>query len=109
MRMGATCVSWCVFVLAAACGGKEPDDRCRDNACDGPACVESWACTPWTTDGTSSSATRSCTDQSACGTADTKPVETAVLPALDPEYYECSVEPVLAQGCAMLACHGTET
>jgi hypothetical protein len=50
-----------------------------------------------------------CTDQNACGTTATKPVEAAMLPALDPEYYECNVEPVLIAGCSHLGCHGTET
>ena len=32
-----------------------------------------------------------------------------MLPALDPEYYECNVEPVLVRNCSMMGCHGTET
>src|SRR6187402_1371278 len=95
--------------LAAACGGGDGDDSCTGVDCDPPACVESWQCSSWTTDGTSDNATRTCADQSACGTTAAKPPETATLPALDPEYYECNVEPVLIQGCSMLGCHGTET
>lgn len=116
MRVGTSRVSWSSSVLAvvtaalAACGGGgKGGDDCPGSTCDAPACVEAWQCTPWTTDGVSDSATRTCVDQSACGTADAKPAEAAALPALDPEYYECNVEPVLIAGCAQLGCHGTET
>src|SRR5262245_6205765 len=106
MRAGTTCVLW---LLAVGCGGGDDgSDLCPGNVCDA-ACIEAWQCTPWTTDGLSDSATRTCTDQSACGTALTRPAEMAILPALDPEYYECNVEPVLTGGCSMLGCHGTET
>jgi hypothetical protein len=53
--------------------------------------------------------TRTCTDLNNCGTAANKPSETAVLPALDLDFYKCNVEPILDRGCAQLACHGTET
>jgi hypothetical protein len=108
MGIRYTCVSRWLLVLAAACGG-DSSDECSGGDCDAQACVESWQCSPWATDGVTDSATRTCTDQNACGTAVTRPPETAMLPALDPQYYECNVEPVLTQGCAMLGCHGTET
>jgi hypothetical protein len=44
-----------------------------------------------------------------CGTTANKPSETAVLPALDLDYYKCKVEPIVDRGCSQLACHGTET
>jgi hypothetical protein len=99
------CVS---LLLAAACGGESSDD-CPGGECDPPACVESWQCSPWATDGTSDASTRSCVDLSACGTSARRPPEAAMLPALDPQFYECNVEPVLVRGCSLLACHGTET
>ncbi|HWO27119.1 MAG TPA: hypothetical protein VNO30_50665 [Kofleriaceae bacterium] len=116
MGTGYTCASrWRLVIFgaicglaAAACGGGEPDE-CPGGDCDPPACVEAWQCSSWTTDGTSDAATRTCSDQSACGTTLAKPPETATLPALDADYYECNVEPVLTQGCSMLGCHGTET
>jgi hypothetical protein len=33
----------------------------------------------------------------------------ATLPALDVNYFECKVEPILDRKCAQLGCHGTET
>lgn len=108
MRGGYSCVSWWVLVLVAACGG-DGTDSCPGGDCDATVCVESWQCSSWTTDGTSDSATRTCVDQGACGTTATKPAEMATLPALDLQYYECNVEPVLVSGCSMLGCHGTET
>src|SRR5262245_47795552 len=101
MRKVQTCAWWVSCALAAACGGDGTGD-CPDGTCDAAGCVESWLCSPWTTDGVSDSATRTCVDQSACGTTATKPAEAAMLPALDLQYYECSVEPVLIGGCAML-------
>lgn len=109
MRGGHPCVPWWVLVLAAACGGDGTPEECPGGDCEPPACVEAWQCSTWTTDGVSDTATRTCVDQSACGTTATKPVEAAALPALDREYYECNVEPVLIAGCSMLGCHGTET
>jgi hypothetical protein len=90
------------FALVA-CG----DDGAKPK--DAAVCVEAWQCTSWTTNGTTNNATRTCMDTSQCGTTARKPIETAMLPALDPEYYECEVEPIVTNGCAMLACHGTET
>ncbi|MFT3764370.1 MAG: hypothetical protein QM820_02435 [Minicystis sp.] len=77
-------------------------------------CVESWLCTPWDTgNGTPSntvnSATRTCTDTHNCGTTNNKPATQATLPALDVNYFECKIEPILDRKCSMLACHGTET
>jgi len=91
-----------VLVLVA-CG----DDGATPK--DAAGCVEAWSCTSWATNGMTDSATRVCTDTNMCGTTAMKPVETATLPALDPEYYECEVEPIVTTGCSMLACHGTET
>ncbi|MFT3696197.1 MAG: hypothetical protein QM831_23865 [Kofleriaceae bacterium] len=96
-----------LVVMLAACGSHSGD---TGDKTDGPlACIEAWTCTAWQTDGASDSATRTCTDQNACGTSSTKPVETATLPALDPDYYECNVEPIVTRGCSMLGCHGTES
>jgi hypothetical protein len=61
------------------------------------------------TTGGSNAATRVCTDMNACGTTANKPIESATLPALDPEYYECEVEPIVTHGCSMLGCHGSES
>ncbi|MFT3769174.1 MAG: hypothetical protein QM820_27360 [Minicystis sp.] len=74
----------------------------------GTSCIESWTCTPWQTDGTSDDGTRTCTDKNNCGTTKNKPLESATLPALDFDYYQCKVEPIFDRGCAMLGCHGTE-
>jgi len=74
----------------------------------GGGCVEAWRCTPWQTNGSSNDATRTCTDLANCGTTNNKPSETAVLPALDLDYYKCNVEPIFDRGCAQLACHGKE-
>jgi hypothetical protein len=71
-------------------------------------CTEAWACTPWETDGTSDAATRTCTDTNDCGTMKTKPIESAMLPPLDLDFFKCNVEPILDRKCAMLGCHGTE-
>jgi hypothetical protein len=60
------------------------------------------------TDGASDNGTRTCTDANACGTTVMKPIETATLPALDPQKYECDVEPIVVRDCSMLGCHGTE-
>lgn len=80
-----------------------PDDT------GGPTCIESWVCEPWTTGGSSDAATRTCTDRNACGTTTTRPALTATLPALDFEFYECNVEPILDRGCGQLGCHGAES
>jgi hypothetical protein len=95
-----------VVALVAACGG---DDANNNQPKDSQGCVEAWECSPWETNGSSDNGTRTCVDKSACGTSDTKPIETATLPALDPQFYECSVEPIVVRGCSMLGCHGTET
>ncbi len=71
-------------------------------------CVEAWVCEPWTTDGTSDQATRECVDTAGCGTTVARPALQAALPDLDPEYYECRVEPIVTRTCAQLACHGAE-
>jgi hypothetical protein len=71
-------------------------------------CVESWLCTPWDGKGTNNG-TRVCTDLHACGTTMDKPVETATLPALDKNFFQCNVQPILDAKCSMMGCHGTET
>jgi len=96
-------------MLAACSGGGGGGDDDNPPIDAEPQCVESWLCTPWQTSGASNTATRTCTDQNACGTTANQPVLSADLPALDPEYYECSVEPILVRNCSMLGCHGTET
>ena len=71
-------------------------------------CAATWTCTGWSmrSDGKYE---RTCTDDNACGTMATKPMEGPVdLPALDLDYYKCKVEPIFDRGCAMLGCHGTE-
>jgi len=71
-------------------------------------CAEAWLCTPWETNGMDNNGTRTCTDTNKCGTTAQKPVESAMLPALDIEYYKCKIEPIFDRGCAMQGCHGTE-
>lgn len=75
----------------------------------GGSCTEVWVCGPWQTSGTSDAATRTCNDTNACGTTARRPALSATLPALDFQFYECNVEPILDRGCAQLACHGSET
>jgi hypothetical protein len=65
-------------------------------------------CTPWETNGTDDTGTRTCTDANNCGSTTNKPAESAALPALDLDYYKCNVEPIFNRGCAQLGCHGTE-
>ncbi len=71
-------------------------------------CTEAWVCTPWETDGTSDTGTRTCADANGCGTTFDMPATSATLPSLDFDFYECNVEPILDRGCAHMACHGTE-
>ncbi len=82
------------------------DAAVRDVGADG--CVEVWECSPWETRG-GDAATRTCVDANGCGSTATRPTLNATLPDLDPEFYECEVEPILQRSCAQLACHGTET
>ncbi|MEZ4401921.1 MAG: hypothetical protein R3B06_17965 [Kofleriaceae bacterium] len=112
------CCVCLLFSIGAGCGGSDPSSTCADATCavdalpgggDSATCVEAWTCTPWETDGTSDAATRVCVDANQCGTTATRPALTATLPALDPEQYECAVEPIVTRGCAALGCHGTET
>lgn len=97
----------CLFACGDSGGGMTGDDSPGGEA--GTGCAEAWTCTPWQTDGQSDTGTRTCTDANACGTTVMKPVETAVLPALDAAKYECDVEPIVIRNCSMLGCHGTET
>jgi hypothetical protein len=64
-------------------------------------------CTPWDTKtgvpASSNAGQRSCIDTANC-----TPTEAATLPALDLNYFECNVEPILDKFCAQLGCHGTE-
>lgn len=74
------------------------------------ACVEAWQCTPWVSEPEGSdNGVRTCTDANACGTTANKPVEAAVLPALDVDYYKCAIEPILNRTCSMMGCHGSDT
>lgn len=70
-------------------------------------CVPAWRCTPWQTE-SGDEATRTCTDGNRCETTAGKPAESATLPALDFNYYQCVVEPIFDKKCSMLACHGNE-
>lgn len=73
----------------------------------GAACVESWACGPWSI--TNGMATRACLDSNACGTTTTRPaLGPLAAPGLDLNFYKCNVHPVLQRSCASLGCHGTE-
>ncbi len=130
-------VATALLLPGSGCGGGEGQDPCPGGICpvadasgpgpgidgggdtrpDGggggpidasPGCVESWLCSPWATDGVSDDGVRTCVDQNACGTAVNKPLESATLPALDYNYYQCNVEPIMDWGCSMLGCHGTE-
>lgn len=81
-------------------------------SCNG--CTPAWICTPWDTgSGTASAASnpaqRTCTDKNNCGCTTGVPAASAMLPALDVNYFECKVEPILDRKCGMLGCHGTET
>lgn len=112
---------WCKTISALtlalallACGGSGSSSGSPDGPNTGGddatgICVEAWTCSGWTTDGASNSATRMCADTNACGTTAQRPTLTATLPPLDPEYYECNVEPIVQADCSMLGCHGTET
>jgi len=97
-------------------GGSTPDagldagpDATTPPRDGGGGCVEAWTCDPWETTGASDDATRSCVDSNACGTTLGRPALSTTLPGLDPEFFECMVEPVLTRGCAQLGCHGTES
>jgi hypothetical protein len=73
------------------------------------ACIEAWQCTPWQSEPEGSdNGVRTCTDANDCGTTAQKPVEMAVLPALDVDYYECAIEPILNRTCSMMGCHGSD-
>jgi hypothetical protein len=50
-----------------------------------------------------------CTDTNNCPGSPGEPATSANLPALDFDYFECNVEPILDKKCAQLGCHGTET
>jgi hypothetical protein len=127
-------VAAAILLPGSGCGGGEGQDPCPGGICpvadasgpgidggggtrpdggggaidSGPGCVESWLCSPWSTDGVSDDGVRTCVDQNACGTTVDKPVQSATLPALDYNYYQCNVEPIMDWGCSMLGCHGTE-
>lgn len=112
-----------VSAIAAACSTTpEQPDPCPSGICGNPdggagsdgassdgGCVTSWTCTPWSTGGSGSKATRTCTDANACPNATGKPIEAVDLPPLDLEFFKCNVMPVLHAKCSMLGCHGTET
>lgn len=98
-----------LLALIASCSGEQASGDDGGDDPDMRTCTEAWECTPWTTDGVSDQGMRTCTDLNACGTVEHKPAASATLPALDPQAYECDVEPVLTRNCSMLGCHGTET
>ncbi len=108
-----------VLALAAASGCFDPTvpGECAGRVCgadtgDGgvPGCPESWECTSWEAPLGSDQATRTCIDANQVGTTECKPSEGPVtLPALDLEFYQCNVHPIIQRGCAMQGCHGTET
>ena len=109
--MKSNLLAWVfAFVLVAGgaafgCGSES------DGATTGsqPAgCLEAWSCTPWETSGSDDQGTRTCTEQSTCGTTANKPAEAATLPALDENFFLCNVQPVLDRKCSQLGCHGTE-
>jgi hypothetical protein len=86
-------------------GGPPPDLAGADLT--GKPCTESWSCGPWKSSG-NGMYSRTCKDANACGTSASKPDEGPIaLPALDLDYYQCKVEPIVDRGCSMLACHGT--
>jgi len=104
--------------LALHCSDSGTSDPCPGGICTGTGdggnptggtCTESWVCTPWDTGGNGNQATRTCTDTKSCGTTALKPPTTAMLPALDINFFRCNVQPVLNAKCSQLACHGTET
>jgi hypothetical protein len=126
-------VAAAMLLPGSGCGGGEPQNPCPGGICpvadasgpgpgidsgprpdgggasdSGAGCVESWLCSPWSTDGASDDGVRTCVDQNSCGTTVAKPVESATLPALDYNSYRCNVEPIMDWGCSMLGCHGTE-
>jgi hypothetical protein len=100
-----TCVAGATSNCASGCNA-------GGTACNVVACTEKWVCTPWDTGtgmvGSSNAATRTCVDQNNCPAMLNKPVTTATLPALDVNYFECNVEPILDKKCGMLGCHGVE-
>ncbi len=117
MRLFSLIMMGGLSLALIGCPSDNPDDCpsgiCFDAATDTPpdapiGCQEAWVCTPWETNGADDNGTRTCTDQNNCGTTNLKPVESAVLPGLDYNYYQCQVEPVFDLKCGQLACHGTE-
>lgn len=106
------------LVLSCSGDGTTATDMCTGGICIGGGgdmsvvggpCVENWVCSPWSTNGTNDQGTRTCTDTKSCGTTTLKPAETALLPALDKNFFKCNVQPVFDLKCSQLACHGTET
>jgi hypothetical protein len=75
----------------------------------GGGCTEDWTCSGWGFID-AGVATRSCVDAMQCGTTNNKPSEgPANVPALDPNYYRCKVQPVIDATCSMIGCHGVDT
>lgn len=107
-------------IALAGCQPAQDADPCPNRICvgggdggsaapdlTGAPCAESWSCTAWAPDG-SGQYSRTCTDANRCGTtASEPPTGPTALPALDRDYFECKVEPILDRGCAMMGCHGT--
>src|SRR4029077_19745773 len=101
------------LLVATGCGGQANPPGSGDGGLptgDGrPACVVAWECASGRQPAGSDQGTRTCTDKNNVGTTVCKPSEGPVaLPALDFNYYQCNVEPILDRGCAMMGCHGTE-
>jgi hypothetical protein len=75
----------------------------------GGGCTEDWTCSGWQY-ADAGVATRSCVDTMQCGTTTNKPSEgPANVPALDPSYYRCKVQPIFDATCSMIGCHGVDT
>jgi hypothetical protein len=108
---------WLAALALAGCFDPETGAECPGRVCGdagatpdaaGSGCQESWVCTPWAAPAGSDQATRTCTDRNQTGTTECKPDEgPTALPALDFEYYQCEVHPIIQRGCGMLNCHGT--
>jgi hypothetical protein len=114
------------FALASSCGGNdETTNPCPNGICGtggnnttgsssggngqgGGAVTCGWLCSPWDTQGNGDMATRTCVDVDGCADPNLKPAESAMLPALDENFYRCNVEPIFDHLCSQMACHGVE-
>ena len=55
-----------------------------------PACQETWACTAWSDCSQAGTQIRACTDQNACGTVATKPLESQTCTPICSELWVCT-------------------